>query len=326
MNSIDTSSVTVSTDISNPNPAYLSLVALTGEVSGRQEAQSTSAEKPAGKHDLYTVSEDGHFIGDDGFVVPRSFEEFFARHPRYVRDKVHQRWPNLSEGEREDRENELLIFLMTLPEKSKFRARGFNGFAQGCQDRIQTFYPDNAYGASKVHFFCYVKMILANRCISLAEKASSEPIRRYNTLSLHSLDPDGVVSDEAYINALSTEGGTFGMVYDHVIENRIFVDAFLRFVKKYNPELLVIIRAIQMTDTFVEAKHALGLPSRHFARARSRLVVLYACFDKGTSPPRQRKVYRCDAPRRHSPNLAPIQRCGPLSLAGERLQGVCRRD
>jgi hypothetical protein len=54
----------------------------------------------------------------------------------------------------------------------------------------------------------------------------------------------------------------------------------------------VIIKAIQMADTFIEARQALGFPSRLFTRARNRLVVLYACFDKGTSPPRQRKVYR----------------------------------
>ena len=30
--------------------------------------------------------------------------------------------------------------------------------------------------------------------------------------------------------------------YDQAIENHILVDEFLRFVKAYNPELLVIIR------------------------------------------------------------------------------------
>jgi hypothetical protein len=140
-------------------------------------------------------------------------------------------------------------------------------------------------------------MILTNHCTSLSAKASSDPVQRYSTLSLFSLDPDGVVINEAYINALSGGGGAFGMIYDQVIENRILVDEFLRFVKTYNPELLVIIRAIQMTDTFVEAQHALGFPSRLFTRARNRLVALYACFDKGTSPPRQRKVYRCRTKR-----------------------------
>jgi hypothetical protein len=52
-----------------------------------------------------------------------------------------------------------------------------------------------------------------------------------------------------------------------------------------------------MTDTFVEAQHVLGFPSRLFTRARNRLVALYANFEKGTIPPRQRKVYRCRTKR-----------------------------
>ena len=306
MNLIDTSSV-IGTHLFNPNPARLPSLAVPETAPDLQEAQAATPKDTGGKWDRFTVSEDGHFIGDDGFVVPRSFEEFFERHPWYVRGRVRQRWPHVSNAEREDRENELLIFLMTLPEKSKFRAPGYNGLPHGCRDRIQTFNPDHAYGASKPRFFNYVKMILANRCTSLSAKASCDPVQRYSTLSLYSLDPGGVVIEEAYINALSGGVGTFGMVYDQVIENRILVDEFLRFVKTYNPELLVIVRAIQMTDTFVEAQHALGFPSRLFTRARNRLVALYACFDKGTSPPRQRKVYRSRTKRlSHGPSRRSI--------------------
>ena len=44
-----------------------------------------------------------------------------------------------------------------------------------------------------------------------------------------------------------------------------------------------------MTNTFVEAQHTLGFPSRLFNRARNRIVALYFCFEKGTSPPRRAK-------------------------------------
>jgi hypothetical protein len=85
--------------------------------------------------------------------------------------------------------------------------------------------------------------------------------------------------------------------YDQAIQNGILVDEFFRFVKIHNPELLEVIRAIQTTDTYGEAQCAVGLTERLFIRARSRLVVLYSCFDKGTDPPRQRKVYRSRTPR-----------------------------
>jgi hypothetical protein len=103
--------------------------------------------------------------------------------------------------------------------------------------------------------------------------------------------------DEDYIYALASERGAFGMSYDQAIQNGILVDEFFRFVKNHNPELVEIIRAIQTTDTYVEAQHTLGLTERLFIRARSRLVVLYSCFDKGTDPPGQRKVYRSRTPQ-----------------------------
>jgi hypothetical protein len=118
-----------------------------------REARAAAPEKPGRAGDLYTISEDGHFIGQDGFVVPRSFEGFFERHPRYVRGRVRLCWPNGTDSEREDHESELLIFLMSLPDKSMFRAQGYNGFPDGCRDRIQTFNPDLAYGASEPRFF-----------------------------------------------------------------------------------------------------------------------------------------------------------------------------
>ena len=145
MNSINTSSVIPPNDQHlsfqlqprPPDPTALgsgtSLAGSEGHCTGR----------PGAKCDLYTVSEDGHFIGHDGFVVPRSFEEFFERHPGYVRGRVRLLWPNVSSSEREDRESELLIFLMTLPKKSKFRALGYNGPPK----RLQGPRPDLQSGA-----------------------------------------------------------------------------------------------------------------------------------------------------------------------------------
>ena len=122
------------------------------------------------------------------------------------------------------------------------------------------------------------------------------PVQRYNTLSLYSLDRDGTLI-EAYIYAFTREGGASEMNYDQSMENSILADKFVSFVKTHNPELLEVMNTIQMTDTFVEAKHAVGFPERLFIRARNRLAVLYSCFDKGTDPPRQRKVYRSRTPR-----------------------------
>jgi hypothetical protein len=248
--------------------------------------------KPLPNRAPYTISGDGHFIGHDGFIVPRSVEEFIDRYPRYVRDRVRLRWRHASAAEREDYESELLIFLMTLPKDSKFRTPGYNGFPQGCKDRVQTFSPDDEYGASGPCFFYYLKVILTNHFNSLWAKTFSDPIRRHGTLNLYSSDHDENVIDESYLYMLTGEVGALGMSYDRLVEVKIFVDEFVAYVGKHNPELVRVIKVIQTADTLVEAQHALGLTERFFARARTRLMTLSSCLCKGTEPPRQRTVYR----------------------------------
>ncbi len=47
-----------------------------------------SVEKKTCKSDPFTIR-DGRYVGSDGFVVPRDFEEFYQRFPDYVR-----KWPS----------------------------------------------------------------------------------------------------------------------------------------------------------------------------------------------------------------------------------------
>ena len=84
LNSTHTFSVipaTIGTDPLNTDPTYLASLTLLEAVPAVHEAQAAAPAKCGGKRGLYAVSKDGHFVGDDGFVVPRSFEEFFERHP-----------------------------------------------------------------------------------------------------------------------------------------------------------------------------------------------------------------------------------------------------
>jgi hypothetical protein len=114
------------------------------------------------KCDSHTISADGHFIGHDGFVVPRNFAEFYERYPRYVRGFVRRGILLGSERQCEDRESELLLHLMSLPPKSKYRRRG-------CTDRIQVFNPRRTGGADRARFFAWLKVVLTNRSRNLYE-------------------------------------------------------------------------------------------------------------------------------------------------------------
>jgi len=292
LNPTNTSSLlpaTIYTHDFNPTLTSLPSIAVLETPSASQKIQ-VKLEKPSLKRDPYSISEDGHFVGHDGFIVPNSVEEFIERYPRCIHDRVRLRWPHVSVVEREDYESELLIFLMILPEESKFRTPGYNGFPHGCKDRIQTFSPDRSYGAAEPRFFHYLKIILTNYFNSLWKRTLSNPLQRYDTLSLFSADADGTIIDDAYIANLTREGRASGMTCDLVLEGRILVDEFVCYVKQHNPELIEVMDAIQMTDTFIEAQRAVGLTERFFLRARNRLAVLYSCFEKGEDPPRQRRV------------------------------------
>jgi hypothetical protein len=113
----------------------------------------------------YTISPDGHFVGHDRFVVPRDFFEFFEQYPRYVKGFV--RWRVRDPADQQDREHDLLLYLLSLPEKSKYRAVGYT-------DRVQIFDPARSGGANAARFFGWIRFILAR----LENKLSARE-RRY---------------------------------------------------------------------------------------------------------------------------------------------------
>jgi hypothetical protein len=85
-------------------------------------------------------------------------------------------------------------------------------------------------------------VILTNHFNSLWAKTFSDPIQCHDTLNRHSSDHDGNVIDESYLYMLTSEVATLGMNYDLVIEENIFVDEFVAYVAKHNPELVEVIR------------------------------------------------------------------------------------
>ena len=46
---------------------------------------------PTPEQETYTRNANGYYVGTDGFVVPRNFEEFDAEYPLYIRDWVRKR-------------------------------------------------------------------------------------------------------------------------------------------------------------------------------------------------------------------------------------------
>jgi hypothetical protein len=100
---------------------------------------------------------DGHYVGHDGFVVPRDFAEFNKRFPDYVHRRVSKHASTSASREGiEDWTQDLLVHLSRLPETSKHRDAGR-------QDIVATFNPLRHYDANEARFRNYINLCLANK-------------------------------------------------------------------------------------------------------------------------------------------------------------------
>jgi hypothetical protein len=237
----------------------------------------------------------GHFIGDDGFRVPRNFEEFWERYPHYITNWVKKRLhKHIVDEDVEDWEMELYTHLKWLPTGSKHRIPGTNGREAGATDVVETFDPVKQYGASEKRFRNYINMCLANRFNTVMSKRSKNPICRPGNYSLAAqMDPENYeVVDDEYVHA-NSELLTHSSSKERVRqEHRIRINEFIRFVKVHDPAMLPVMEAIASTGTFGEAQRELGYTEQDFNRARNRLKTLRESFETRTAVPKQRRPYR----------------------------------
>jgi hypothetical protein len=115
----------------------------------------------------FTVTEDGHFVGDDGFVVPRNFDEFYERYPKHVLNWAKRRINHFQVDEVvEDWAQDLLIYLKFSP------ARSFNRGEtdKPCRGVIEAFDPSKQGGASELSFRKYLNAVLADMFNAIAAK------------------------------------------------------------------------------------------------------------------------------------------------------------
>jgi hypothetical protein len=255
-----------------------------------------------GKYDAYTVSESGNFIGSDGFVVPKDFAEFNERFPDYILTwvKQHVRLYQIPGQTHEDCASELTIHLLVIPEDSVYRTPGYNGLAEGCTDRIQTFNPEKIYGVTANRFFWFIHRILLNRFIVLLKRSKRNPLDDCSTAFFVQLRGSrGVNSDrvEFFIptedliqqSATATFKGYWHGVQSHT---NAYVAEFVSFIREHNVELLPVLEALVSCPSFIAARESLGLDERTFTRQRSRIKTLLDCFSQDQPVPKQRKLYR----------------------------------
>ena len=274
----------------------LDSVAPEAEEDAVEDLPEVAAEETAYTGDPFTQDPaTGHFIGDDGFRVPRDFAEFVEWNPRYIENWVKRRLGrNAAEMDVEDWTSDLCIHMHYLPAKSKHRLPGANGRPEGCKDVVETFNPTRQYGASERRFRHYINNCLANRFSTIQSKRQKNPICRTGNLSLGAaMDPENFeVVDDEYVHGHSeilTRQARQRMKQD---EQSVFVSQFTEFIAHEDPSMLVVVAAIESTGTFGEAMRDLKMTEQEFGRARNRLKQLATCFQSNQPVPKQRKPYK----------------------------------
>jgi hypothetical protein len=245
--------------------------------------------------DSNSFQSDNETVVSESFVIPKNFAEFYERYPYHVRNFVRRHLFKGSLEERQDRESELLCFLLTLPELSKYRNSGMNGNPSGCTDRIMTFDPARSYGASAARFFSYVNLILLNRFISQQKKIGKNPVNRKNNYRILGNDEGssapGSITEDNLVRLSRRTRNLTELECDRVVD-QAHLSCFLNFVQKHNPELMNVLKAMFRCSAFLDAQQELKMDKRFFGRCRNRLHVLFRCFSTGKAVPTQRRVYR----------------------------------
>jgi hypothetical protein len=245
-----------------------------------------SVEKTTYRCDPFEVR-DGRYVGHDGFVVPKDFNEFYQRFPNYVRQWVsNHAGRSASSEDVEDWTQDLLIHLFRLPEKSKHRAAGND-------DIIQTFDPAKHYGANQARFRNYVNLCLANKFRTLYSKRIKDALCRPNNLSLDGQTKGDLRSvTEDFCQSNSPQWREAARASDKVAGDRVLVQDFVHFLNKHNRKALPVVEALLAAQTQTQAADLLGMTESEFCRIRRRLEKLRNCFLTGEPVPKRWRPYR----------------------------------
>ena len=219
-----------------------------------------SVENKTYKPDSFTIR-DGRYVGHDGFVVPKDFNEFHERFPQHVRNWVRKHADRLAQPEDlEDWAQHLSMHLGCLPATSKHREAGK-------VDIVETFDADKHFGANEPRFLNYINLCLANKLRTLQSKRMKDALGRTRNLSPtgHADDGNSVEVDDEYCHAHSEFLRRAADVSEKQHRDRAFLLEFIEFVKREDPSVLPAIEAILATGTqgdaadFLEVTETLSL-------------------------------------------------------------------
>jgi hypothetical protein len=247
-----------------------------------------SVEEKQYKVDPFTIRE-GRYVGHDGFVIPKDFDEFHERFPHHIPNWVRRHADRLAlKEDLEDWTQDLIIHMKYLPITSKHREAGKG-------DIVQTFDPVKHHGANQPRFLNYVNLCLANKFRTMHAKRRKDAMCRTGNLSLTG-QVDGENhggADDEYCHAHSEYLRRAADISEKRARDGTFVREFVDFVRREDPSVLPAIQAILATGTLGDAAEFLGIMDARFSRLRTRIRQLGKCFMTGDDHiPKQRRPYK----------------------------------
>lgn len=238
-----------------------------------------------GTCDPFTVVK-GRYVGHDGFVVPRNFNEFHERYPEHVRNWVRKHVSRSTPNEDvEDWTQDLLIHLQHLPVLSKHRAAGK-------EDIVQTFDPKKHHGANGARFFNFMNLCLLNKFRAMYSKRTKNPICRFGNSPFEWRGEDG---DQAADEFWHAHSDYLRRRCQQELRRRNASHAlseFSEFVQREDSSVLPTLHAIAAVGTSAAAAGLLGMTQHEVCRTWSRLRTLGKCFQNGEPVPKAPRRYR----------------------------------
>jgi len=243
-----------------------------------------SVENRPHKADLFSIR-DGRYVGHDGFVVPKDFDEFHERFPQYVRNWVSRHAGSTASNEDlEDWTQDLLIHLRHLPLTSKHREAGK-------EDIVQTFDPRKHFGANQARFQNYINLCLTNKFRTLRSKRMKDALSQPGNVSLDTGREWGdsfSVGDE-YCHSHSEQLREAVNTSEKRNADRALAEGFTEFIRREHPNALPAVEAIAETGTHEEAAQEIGTTRADFRRVQLRLRELGRSFLSRKGRPERRK-------------------------------------
>lgn len=213
-------------------------------------------------------TEDGHYVGHDGFVVPNSFAEFYRRFPAYVENWVGKRTRGCaSRSEAEDWTQQLLLFLAALPTNSIHRKNGKH-------DVIQTFAPEKMHGANEARFRSFINRCLSNKFNTLYRTWRMQPHSNPTNLPLSMNSDEG--ADDEFCHASSTILRARERQSREVFQQRLLLDEFVDRGEPAIPGLGQLVGIFRQTESWEEVASLLGRQRCDRIRRAARQLALSA--------------------------------------------------